>query len=131
MTASGFALLDDVLGDGFALLAPPGTPPQTLSKRGRLEEANAARDPPCRGTGQGGRVGGRSSDCRRARPARRSRAALTGYPAGLYLLRPDRYVAAFFPVQNLQLAGDAIAKLTRETWPAGPNQDSTARLDAH
>ena len=31
MTTVGFALLDDVLGDGFALLAPPGTPPRTLA----------------------------------------------------------------------------------------------------
>ena len=38
MTASGFTLLDDVLGDGFALLAPPGTPPNILA-RGRPGEA--------------------------------------------------------------------------------------------
>jgi hypothetical protein len=31
MTGAGFALLDDVLGDGFALIAPPGTPPQMLA----------------------------------------------------------------------------------------------------
>ena len=115
MTASGFALLDDVLGDGFALFAPPGTPPQTLQKI-CLEKTNAlairrvavldkedasAVDPPIVA----------------ARDLRGDLAGLlTGYPAGLYLLRPDRYVAAFFPVQNLQSAGEAIAKLTRETW---------------
>ena len=115
MTASGFALLDDVLGDGFVLLAPPATPPQTLDSVS-LEKANqlaihrvavldkedaSAVAPPIV-------------------PARDLRgdlaALLTGYPAGLYLLRPDRYVAAFFPVQNVRSAGDAIAKLIRETW---------------
>lgn len=30
MTAGGYQLLDDVLGDGFALLAPPGTSPKLL-----------------------------------------------------------------------------------------------------
>ena len=115
MTASGFALLDDVLGDGFALFAPPGTPPQTLQKI-CLEKTNAlairrvavldkedasAVDPPIVA----------------ARDLRGDLAGLlTGNAAGLYLLRPDRYVAAFFPVQNLQSAGEAIAKLTRETW---------------
>jgi len=31
MTGAGLAPLDDVLGDGFALIAPPGTPPQMLA----------------------------------------------------------------------------------------------------
>ncbi len=115
MTASGFALLDDVLGDGFVLLAPPGTPPQTLESV-CLEKTNqvpirrvavldkedaSAVDPPTVA----------------ARDLRGDLAALlAGYPAGLYLLRPDRYVAAFFPTPNLQPAGDAIARLIRETW---------------
>ena len=43
-------------------------------------------------------------------------ALLTGYPQGLYLLRPDRYVAAFFPIQSLLSADDAIDKLVGETW---------------
>jgi 3-(3-hydroxy-phenyl)propionate hydroxylase len=115
LTAAGFALLDDVLGDGFVLLAPPGTPPQTLESV-CLEKTNqvpirrvavldkedaSAVDPPTVA----------------ARDLRGDLAALlAGYPAGLYLLRPDRYVAAFFPTPNLQPAGDAIARLIRETW---------------
>ena len=115
LTAAGFALLDDVLGDGFVLLAPPGTPPQTLESV-CLEKTNqvpirrvavldkedaSAVDPPTVA----------------ARDLRGDLAALlAAYPAGLYLLRPDRYVAAFFPTPNLQPAGDAIARLIRETW---------------
>jgi 3-(3-hydroxy-phenyl)propionate hydroxylase len=115
MTATGFALLDDVLGDGFALLAPPGTTPQTfenvcLEKTSQLpirrvavldKEDASAVDPPIVA----------------ARDLRGDLAALlTGYPQGLYLLRPDRYVAAFFPIQNLRSADDAIDKLVSETW---------------
>jgi 3-(3-hydroxy-phenyl)propionate hydroxylase len=115
MTATGFALLDDVLGDGFALLAPPGTAPQTfesvcLEKTNGLsirrvavldKEDASAVDPPIVA----------------ARDLRGDLAALlTGYPQGLYLLRPDRYVAAFFPIQSLRSADDAIDKLVSETW---------------
>jgi hypothetical protein len=42
---------------------------------------------------------------------------LSGHSAGLYLLRPDRYVAAFFPIEEIQSAPDEIATLIRGTWP--------------
>jgi hypothetical protein len=42
---------------------------------------------------------------------------LSGHSAGLYLLRPDRYVAAFFPIEEIQLSPDEIATLIRGTWP--------------
>jgi len=115
MTARGFALLDDVLGDGFALLAPPETPSQTLAKvcleqAGRIpirrvavlhkEDASPVEAPTIA-----------------ARDLRGDLAALlNGQPAGVYLLRPDRYVAAFFPADDLEAAGDMIGKLTRETF---------------
>jgi hypothetical protein len=51
---------------------------------------------------------------------------LAGHSAGFYLLRPDRYVAAFFPVQDIQSAPDGIATLIRGTWPS-PNSGYAAR----
>jgi len=114
MTANGFELLDDVLGDGFALLAPPGTAPQTLENV-CLEKSSQL---PIRRVA----VLDKEDPSPVAAPAISARdlrgdlaALLAGYPAGLYLLRPDRYVAAFFPLQDIQSAGDAIAKLMRET----------------
>ncbi len=115
MTATGFELLDDVLGDGFALLAPPGTPAQMLENV-CLEKSV---QPPIRCVA----VLDKEDASPVAAPAVAARdlrgdlaALLAGYPAGLYLLRPDRYVAAFFPLQNVASAGDAIAGLTRETY---------------
>jgi 3-(3-hydroxy-phenyl)propionate hydroxylase len=116
MTGAGFALLDDVLGDGFALIAPPGTPPQMLadlrpSEVGKLpirtvavldrEDASPVEAPTVA-----------------ARDLRGDLAQLlSGHSAGLYLLRPDRYVAAFFPIEEIQSAPDEIATLIRGTWP--------------
>ena len=116
MTTTGFKLLDDVLGDGFALLAPPGTPPRLLGQAGVLassplpirlvaaldkEDASAVEAPAIA-----------------ARDLRGDLAALLeGQPAGLYLLRPDRYVAAFIPVDDIGGMPDKLAMLMRETWP--------------
>jgi 3-(3-hydroxy-phenyl)propionate hydroxylase len=116
MTGAGFALLDDVLGDGFALIAPPGTPPQMLadlrpSEVGKLpirsvavldrEDASPVEAPTVA-----------------ARDLRGDLAQLlSGHSAGVYLLRPDRYVAAFFPIEEIQSAPDEIATLIRGTWP--------------
>ncbi len=116
MTERGFTLLDDVLGDGFALVAPPGTAPQTLTNLALgdaeafpirrvvvldKEDASAVEAPAVA-----------------ARDLRGELAQLLACrPAGLYLLRPDRYVAAFFPVLEIGAAADGIAELTSKTWP--------------
>ncbi len=114
MTASGFALLDDVLGDGFALLAPPGTPADALV-RGRPGEASS---PPVRAVAVQDREDTSAVEAPiiAARDLRGDLARLlAGQPAGLYLLRPDRYVAAFFPVADAASAPAGIARLTAET----------------
>lgn len=111
MTATGFALLDDVCGDGFALVASPGTPPQELATA--LQGATAI---PLRAVA----VLDREDASPAAAPIIAVRdlrgdlaTLLRGHPPGLFLLRPDRYVAAFFPAGRA--VGDAIARLARAT----------------
>jgi 3-(3-hydroxy-phenyl)propionate hydroxylase len=116
MTATGFQLLDDVMGDGFALLAPPGTPPELLAQL-RLGTEHA---PPLRLVAALDKEDASKVDVPAVavRDLRGDLAALlAGHPAGLFLLRPDRYVAAFFPAGNIGTASDKLAKLIRETWP--------------
>jgi len=127
MTGDGLRYLDDVLGDGFALLAPPGTPPQLLAGFGLAggdnlplrvvavldkEDASPVETPVIA-----------------ARDFRGELAKLlAGYPSGLYLLRPDRYVAAFFPAAEASAAAGGVAKLVRQTW-LEPTSGSAARSD--
>jgi len=125
MTGSGFALLDDVLGDGFALLAPPGTPPQMLAnfRSGEVDKL------PIRAVAVLDREDASPIELPTvaARDLRGDLARLlAGHSAGFYLLRPDRYVAAFFPVQDIQSAPDGIATLIRGTWPS-PTSGYAAR----
>jgi 3-(3-hydroxy-phenyl)propionate hydroxylase len=115
MTATGFQLLDDVMGDGFALLAPPGTPPELLAQI-RLETEHA---PPIRQIAALDKEDASKVDAPAvaARDLRGDLAALlAGHPAGLFLLRPDRYVAAFFPADDIVTASDKLAKLMHDTW---------------
>ena len=115
MTRAGVAMLDDVLGDGFALLAPPGTSPPLLGKidLGALglpiravavldKEDASPVEPPVIAT----------------RDLRGELAKfLSGQPPGLYLLRPDRYVAGFFPLKEVSAVVESIAGIVRATRP--------------
>jgi 3-(3-hydroxy-phenyl)propionate hydroxylase len=114
MTGAGVCLLDDALGDGFVLLAPPGIPAQTLdsippdAKTTLALRAVAVLD--------------KEDASAVAPPAMAVRdfrgelaQLLAGQPPGLYLLRPDRYVAAFFPATDVSTAGAAIERLVRST----------------
>lgn len=116
MTGGGFMLLDDLLGDGFALLAPPGAPPQALAK---VELGEAAKLPIRKVA-----VLDKEDASAVEAPAVSTRdlrgelaELLAGQPAGLYLLRPDRYVAAFFPVREISSAAEGVAQLVGATWP--------------
>jgi 3-(3-hydroxy-phenyl)propionate hydroxylase len=115
MTAGGYQLLDDVLGDGFSLLAPPGTSPKLLD----AVELQSGVASPIR------RVA--VLDKEDASPVETPTVAardlrgdlaklLQGHPEGLFLLRPDRYVAGFFAADNIRSAARGIGKLFEQTW---------------
>lgn len=85
---NGDVLLDELLGDGFALLASPGTSahavPGELAKALGIEgvvELEALRNTP-----------------------------------GFVLLRPDRYVAAFLPSGKVRQAACEVEQLIAATW---------------
>ncbi len=105
-----------MLGDGFALVVPPGTSPHLLTQA-RLTNATIRQvailgredatpvEPPIVG----------------ARDLRGDLAALlAGQPQGLYLLRPDRYVAAFLAADDIAAGSAEVERLMRETWPQQP-----------
>ncbi len=129
MTAAGFALLDDVLGDGFALVAPPGTPAHLLAK----VTLGGAAKLPLRQVAILDKEDASSVEAPiiAARDLRGDLAQLlAGQPAGLFLLRPDRYVAAFFPVEEVARASERIANLLRETWRGEAKPQSAASAAA-
>jgi 3-(3-hydroxy-phenyl)propionate hydroxylase len=130
MTASGFVLSDEVFGDGFALVAPPGTPPRVLQEV-RIEESGGL---PIRAVAVLDKedASAVAAPVVAARDLRGELAELLSpYPSGLYLLRPDRYVAGFFPLSAISSAAAAIAKLVAATWTyrSATTSGSAARRD--
>ncbi|HEY1544854.1 MAG TPA: bifunctional 3-(3-hydroxy-phenyl)propionate/3-hydroxycinnamic acid hydroxylase [Xanthobacteraceae bacterium] len=127
MTASGFALLDDVLGDGCALVAPPGTAVNLLT-RVRLDERLPFRLVAVLDKEDTSPV---PPPVVAARDLRGDLAVLlAGQPAGLFLLRPDRYVAAFLPADRLEAAAQDVARLVCATWPASNGMTNTPKPQA-
>lgn len=113
-------LLDELLGNGFALVAAPATParifdqlPEDLLKPLRLRRvAVLARGAVAAGAPVVNVV---DKDGELAR-------ALTGVPAGLVLLRPDHYVAAFLPAEGLVRATREVEALIARTWNGSARQ---------
>ncbi len=113
MTATGFALSDDVLGDGCALVAPPGTSPDLLA-RVRLDDKLPVRLVAILDKEDASPV---AAPAVAARDLRGDLAALlAGQPPGLFLLRPDRYVAAFLAADRVAAAAEEVARLVQSTW---------------
>jgi 3-(3-hydroxy-phenyl)propionate hydroxylase len=128
MTSTGFQLLDDVLGDGFVLLAPPGTAPSLLSQVCLDEAANVAVRHVAVQDKEDASVVGQGVVA--ARDLRGDLAQLlAGHPAGLFLLRPDHYVAAFFPAGDAVGAAEVIMAMMRGTWSQA--SDEQARPQRH
>jgi 3-(3-hydroxy-phenyl)propionate hydroxylase len=116
MTAAGLALLDDVLGDGFALVAPPGTSPRLLASVNADADRLGLRRVAILDKEDAAAIEASLIAARDLRGELAER--LAGRSAGVYLLRPDRYVAAFFPAASLDAATAAIAELVQQTWPS-------------
>jgi 3-(3-hydroxy-phenyl)propionate hydroxylase len=118
IVASGntYTLLDDILGDGFALLASPGLPPRLIEETCQSTPASMSL--------RFVAVTDKEDPSRPAPPVVTVRdirgemaRLLSGHPPGLFLLRPDRYVAAFFPPEELSSIWRAITELFSRTGP--------------
>jgi 3-(3-hydroxy-phenyl)propionate hydroxylase len=110
VTADGReALLDDVLGNGFALLVHSNRPEIALSALdGAPWRDLDARIVVMRPDGRAAANAVRALGAPDARLAR--------FADHVLLLRPDRYVAGCFPVDEVERAGSAVAALVKETF---------------
>jgi 3-(3-hydroxy-phenyl)propionate hydroxylase len=108
------ALLDDFLGDGFALLALPQTPADLFNRlpSGRWESLNTQRVA-IRSQGDSARspedvttLVDEIGDFTRA---------TKNLPPGLLVLRPDRYVAAYLSAENMEAGMRNVDELIRRT----------------
>ena len=108
-------LLDDFLGDGFALLSLPQTPPNLfdqlpaelwlpLNLQRVAIRAPGDSTPAPNGVTSLFDVEGEFSH------------SMRNFPPGLVLLRPDRYVAAYLPAENLEAGVRGVDDLIAWTW---------------
>ena len=106
-------LLDEVLGNGFSLLARTSQPDRTFAPVtqlvwGRLQVRRIAVLPQnaiwCYPPG--------------VTTVREIDQALAGYPDHLILLRPDHYVAACIPASDIARGSDLVGALLQKTWRA-------------
>jgi 3-(3-hydroxy-phenyl)propionate hydroxylase len=111
----GEVLLDEALGDGFALLAPPQTSPGLFDQ---LPEGSWMKLNPRR-------VAVRPKDDQMPVPDGVTRVVdlrgefarmLPDLPSGLVLIRPDRYTAALVSHDRLQSDFRQIDALIAKTW---------------
>jgi 3-(3-hydroxy-phenyl)propionate hydroxylase len=115
-TATGYQLLDDLLGDGFALLASPGAPTTLIEQAMRGSKAPfPIRFITVLDREDASRV---DDGIVTARDLRGDLAKLlAGHRPGLFLLRPDRYVAAFFAADQMPALWTDVTRLSDSTWP--------------
>ena len=108
-------LLDDFLGDGFALLSLPQTPPNLfdqlpaeLWKPLNLQRVaiRATGDSTTAPTGVTSLLDVEGEFSRRMKKL----------PSGLVLLRPDRYVAAYLPADSLEAVLREAHEMIARTW---------------
>jgi 3-(3-hydroxy-phenyl)propionate hydroxylase len=109
------ALLDDFLGNNFALLSLPQTPASVFDRlSGDLWPSLRCQRVAIRPSGDFGSLpngvtgvldaGGELTD------------AVKNLPPGLLLIRPDRYVAAFLPAANLDRNVREVDEMIAQTW---------------
>ena len=109
-TEFGGRLLDDILGSGFACIAPPGTSPSLFDKlpASFLKPLNVRRVAILASTDSAAAPEGVEAviDVRAELPK----------TSGLFLLRPDRYIAAFLPAHALASEQQELKRLVAATW---------------
>jgi 3-(3-hydroxy-phenyl)propionate hydroxylase len=103
MTPDGERRLDDVLGPGFALLVRSARAAEIVPKL--VQKPWSDLKP--RVVVFGGKAGDGTVRVRELEPNPR----LAAYSDHVLLLRPDRYVAACFPVVDLEKGADAVRRL--------------------
>jgi 3-(3-hydroxy-phenyl)propionate hydroxylase len=112
------ALLDEFLGNGFALLAPARTPPKIFERipQDLWSPLPIERIAVCADEGGEAAAGTASTMLKLRDPGSAFAAATKELPPGLLLIRPDRYVAAFLRADHLDADLRAVSALIAQTW---------------